>query len=191
MAPRKRVPDEERCEECTFDRWFHARCDKRGKFTVLAWRNQQFDGEPREVRLCGTHKLMAERGRSLSVFSGNEDGYMNRVKAITYHPKKTEANRLKDELESAERDQRWKKSAVNEAKSRAGRAMFEQAPEILEMLFMVAERGDQRAMAAIQAIQEGMDSVEKADEVYQNLLTRIEELQARLEKAKEAQADGP
>lgn len=186
------VPDAERCECCTSGSWHRARCDKRSKFVVTGQKWQWPDklvGDPRAIRVCGVHKRQADKGRRLMVYTGPKQGYGS-VQFEEFRTEATEVEKLKSELESTERTAKWKRGEPNEARSKAGREVWEQAPEILEMLFMVAERGDDRAWKAIHTIQDGMTRVEQADKAYQNMVDRIEALKARLEQAKEEQADG-
>lgn len=188
------VPDAERCEATDFGGWHRSRCTRRAKHTVLVHSERgpyptfKLGGEQREVCICGVHRRQADKGKPLHIFAGMADDYIGTVKSREYYAEATDIEKLREQLRDAEMHQKWDRSKPSYARNAAGRAMFEQAPEILEMLFMVAERGDQRAWAAIETIQQGMSDVEKADAEYQALVDKIEALKAKIEQAKGEQA---
>ena len=179
------VPDAERCEFMVHSGYYYGRCDKRAKYTVSAWQSREQEGDPRQVQVCGVHKRVADRGGQNGIFLRKEK-YSER--SIGVYFKATDVEALKAELANVKMRQKWDRGKPASARTQAGRAMFEQAPEILEMLFMVAERGDTRAWAAIETIQQGMSDVEKADAEYQAILDKIEALKAKIEEAKGEQA---
>jgi len=167
---------------CTFmvflNRIGHGRCSKRATTSVTGFpkqdhRTRELVGDPFEAPCCGTHKRKAERGGSSLIFAGRRPNEFQ-ARTLSLYTEATDTNKLKEQIEHAGWDVSTARSNTNHARTKAARAMFEQAPEILEMLFMVAERGDQRAWATIKTIQDGMSEVEKADEAYQALVRKIE-----------------
>jgi hypothetical protein len=183
---------QDQCECAPFKQWGNHRCDKQAKYTILAYaplkwpeNNKPDLSQPaREVRVCGTHKNLAERGGEFRVYKGRGTSSLYGCDVYYLLTIATDVNKLKKDVANAERDEQYKRGDIVAARRRAADTMYEKADEALELLYMVAETGDDRAWNVIDAIVEGKERVRQAEQDHKDVQNKIETLNERIAETK-------
>ena len=179
------------CQCAPFAQWGNHKCYKAAKYTILAYQPKEWPDNfepdmsqpPREIRVCGVHKNKAEKGGEFRVYAGPGDWKGCEVDHLVTLA--TDVNKLRKDVKNAEWDEQYKKSDVSRAKRQAADDMFDKADEALELLYMVAETGDDRAWAVIDAIVAGKELVKAAEQAHTDVQNKIDMLNAQIEEAKQ------